>query len=369
VPRLLIVEVNGPLPVLGRLSPLGPGGRDQLGGKGAAILIAARLQLKLQFRRVIVQKRSTLADVNWDDLRIFLAVHRTGSFAEAGRALSVNATTIGRRLERLEAALGATLFHRTFDGLTPTANCEAILARAQEMERASSLILGYAGGDDARLDGTVSISVTPTYASHFLLRHMGAFSRKHPHIHVDIATTDVVIDVARGDVDLAVRFRPPGAGPAVPETASVIARPIGAAGIAVYASRDYVEAKGTPRDAYDLEGHLVILPNETAHPLHRNEWFEAAAERADAAIFVSDMESMAAGAVAGLGLACIPTFFAIDHPKLVAIRPPHRIEHRDMWLLMPSDLKRVARVRALRDFIIELHESWASLLSGEMPAA
>ena len=309
---------------------------------------------------------SSLAAVNWDDVRVFLAVYRTGSFAEAGRALDLNATTAARRLERLEATLEATLFHRTHEGLTPTANADAIWGRAQEMERASGLILGYAGGDDSRLAGPVSISVTPTYACHFLLPHMGRFHAEYPDIEVDVSTTDAVVDIARGEVDLALRFRPPGAGPAVPETSSVIARLIGASGIAVYASRDYLAEFGIPQDAYNLEGHRVVVPNEAAAPIHGNAWFEQAAERATASIFVGDMESMAAAAVAGLGLACIPTFFALEHPRLVPICPPQRIEHRDIWLLMPGDLRRVARVRALRDYIVSLHAEWASLLSGEI---
>jgi DNA-binding transcriptional LysR family regulator len=304
--------------------------------------------------------------VNWDDLRVFLAAHREGSYAAAGRVLNVNATTVARRLERLEDDLGGLVFQRTADGLVATAMAETILEHAKGVERVTSLIANSAKGQDDSLAGTVSISVTHAYASHFFMRHLRAFRSQHPNIDVEVRTSSVMIDLSRGEADLAMRFRSQGSGPGVPTGAiEITAQRLGTMGVSVYASRGYIDRCGKPDNAFDIDGHDVVLPRSEATFLPGGAWFAEAAKHGRATLSTDDIDSLASAAAADIGLTCLPTFVGMAHDNLVRLAPPRTVDARDMWLLMPADLKRVARVRALRKFVVDLHDTWAPLLGGD----
>src|SRR3712207_2195402 len=101
--------------------------------------------------------RSSVA-TSWDDLRVFLAVHRRRSHAAASRELDVDPTTIGRRLGALERALGARLFDRTPSGLSPTEAGAALFTRAERIEAEVLASERELRGADARLSGTVRVT-------------------------------------------------------------------------------------------------------------------------------------------------------------------------------------------------------------------
>lgn len=305
--------------------------------------------------------------MNWDDLRFFLSAYRTGSFRASGTELRVDATTVSRRVDRLETDLKSTLFQRTSDGLLPTESGHNVFERALEIERKVRQITADSGGSDADYRGQVTLSTVVTYTSHFLMTHLTRFRDRYPEIDVVVANSDAMVDLSRGEADLAIRFRSPGTGPGVPATSdAIIARQLGNVGISVYASRDYLERRGHPKDAYDVEGHDVILPSlEVTTNLPGLQWFATVEDTAQATVRVEDLDSMLAAAVAGFGLACAPTFIAAVHPELVRISPPDAVDLRETWILMPTELRGAARVRALRDFLIDLHATHAEVLMGK----
>ena len=302
--------------------------------------------------------------MNWDDLRFFLAAYRTGTFRASGTQLRVDGTTVSRRIDRLEAALNSTLFQRTPGGLIPTDSGQHVYDRAVEIEGAVKRLTKHSAGNDADYRGQVTLSTVVTYTSHFLMHHLARFRENYPQIDVVITNSDAMVDLTRGEADLAVRFRSPGTGPGVPPTTSeIIARQLGNAGISVFASRDYLDRRGRPKDAYDVVGHDVIFPSlDIVANLPGRQWFDTVENSAQATVRVEDLDSMLAAAIAGFGLACSPTFIAAQHPELVQITPPDAVDLREAWILMPTYLRGVARVRALRDFLIDLHTSHSDLL-------
>lgn len=304
--------------------------------------------------------------MNWDDLRVFVALRRATSFAGAARELGVNATTVARRLSALEAAIGAQLFSRTADGLVPTAAGEQIAEPSELIERQTQLIARSVGGGDARLAGRVRLSVTDSFASHFLLDQLSVFRRRHPDIELEINSSNVLVDLTRGQADIAIRHRSPGSGPGVETSGHVeiLARRVCSIGIAVFASRSYLEATGIPRSAERPDGHDLIVPRAEASYLPGSAWSRLVAPRVSTALRCDGTTTMAAACAAGFGLCALPCFEALQFDNLMRIS--ETIDTRDTWMLRPSDLRHVARVRALWDYLLELFEQWAPLLSGEV---
>ena len=108
---------------------------------------------------------------DWNDLRYFLAVSRAGSLAGAARNLGVRHTTVGRRIEALEAALSASLFTRTPEGFALTEAGSAITPLAEEAERAADAVERRVAGEDERIDGLVRVTTSEAFTG-FLVRRL-----------------------------------------------------------------------------------------------------------------------------------------------------------------------------------------------------
>jgi len=306
--------------------------------------------------------------VNWDDLKVFLAVHRAGSFAAGGRSLGLNATTVGRRITGFEDHLRARLFTRTSDGLVGTATAEAMLEAAEQMERQAMAIERQMGGKDARLQGTVRLASTGDFSSGFLLDQLGAFRRRHPDIALELLTSSAVHDLSRGAADIAVRFTTPGHGvPAGPQgPTEVLARRVCGIGIGVFATSAYLERSGVPEDLERLGGFDLVVPGKSLRLMPGYTWCERVRANNRVSLTVDGLQSIAAATAAGLGLGALPCFMVARYPELIRVCAPHTVDERELWLMMPGDLRRVARVRAVQEFLLEVFEAWEPVLAGRV---
>jgi DNA-binding transcriptional LysR family regulator len=306
--------------------------------------------------------------VNWDDLKVFLAVHREGSFAGAGRRLEVNATTIGRRLAAFEDHLGSRLFMRTADGLVPTATAESLVGAAEQMERHALMVARQVAGEDARLEGKVRLAATTNFTSAFLLDQLGVFRRSHPSIELELLTSTGIHDLSRGAADLAVRFTASGRGvPSGPQgPTDVLAQRVCVIGIGVFASRAYLEQHGMPEDSNQIEGRDIVVPRESMRRMPGYEWSMRMRAKNNVSLTIDGMRSIAAASAAGFGFCTLPCFMTARYPELVRVSEPELVDERDAWLMMPADLKRVARVRAVRDYLIDVFEAWEPILAGRV---
>ena len=121
----------------------------------------------------------------------------------------------------------------------------------------------------------------------------------------------------------------------------------------VYASREYLSRAARPANAHAFHGHDIVLPNEDAPYIPGRAWFDHAAAIGRAAIRV-DVGSSGAAVSAGFGIGALVVLYAKDFPNLVQLTPPLTVDAREMWILMPCDLVRVARVRVVWDFLVDL---------------
>lgn len=225
-------------------------------------------------------------------------------------------------------------------------------------------------GETAKLEGVVRIAMPTAFGSHFLVDHLQEFRRRHPNITIQISGADRLEDLTRGGIDLAVRFSRPGSGVPVAEGhGDVIAQRVALATIGVYASQAYLDRMATPTHADDVRGHgIVVVANDAAH-FPGAAWTEAAVPHNRIAVQADSMALAASAIAAGLGIGVLPAFMAAKVPNLRLIKPPDAVDARELWLLVPADQRRVARVRAVRDFIVELVEHWEPIFSGRLAGA
>jgi DNA-binding transcriptional LysR family regulator len=148
----------------------------------------------------------------WDDIRLFLALHRARTLAAAAKITALDSSTLSRRLAALEDALGTRLFDRTRNGLVPTAAAESLLDAAEEMAEAHSRLARDASALERSPEGRVRLSVPPGMADAFVVPSLVRLRRDYPGIQVDLDVSLQFADLTRREADLAIRTRRPQTG-------------------------------------------------------------------------------------------------------------------------------------------------------------
>lgn len=281
--------------------------------------------------------------MQWDDLRVFLAVAQAGSLRRAARLLRLGQPTVVRRLRQLEDALGARLFERTPDGHRLTSGGQDLLPLAQSMAEAATTIdrRRVALGDPA--GGVVRVAAGE-WASWFLAPRLADLAREHGDLTVELVETHNEPDLGRREADLFVRH-------GLPLRGHLVRVGLGAMAAAIYGARRLVEEQPSAR----TDARWRVCPWVAYDAPH--EYFRTMAWLAErigdrrprirASRFALQLQAIRAGA----GLGILPCFVGDEDPGLVRLTAPVDELAADQWLLVHPDLKGVARVRLAMEWI------------------
>jgi len=292
---------------------------------------------------------------DWDDLRVFLAVARGGSFTEAARQLGTVQSTVGRRIDKLEHSLGSKLFLRHRSGMKLTSNGLTLADYAMRMQEMADQIQRRVFGSDRSMVGTIRLTVTDGLAAYWLVPKIGEFQKAHPALRVEIVATGSFVDLSSGQADIAVRYERPA-------DASVAGRKLGQCPFALYAAPSYLKAHGTPRSIPDLLRHRIVENTNLQLNVAFADWL--ALLRQHASVLSANSAATVLSAVrSGIGLALLPRFFKRLSPELVQLDVPiHPVS--DVWLLSHIDTNKSARIRAALEFIATQFKSDRNYFAG-----
>lgn len=280
--------------------------------------------------------------MEWSDLRIFLAIAREGTLGAAARKLGQSQPTMGRRLRDLERALGQTLFQRTADGFVLTDEGSSVLAHAERMEEEVAALERQLAGRDGKLDGFLRISSSDWFGAHLLAPVLAEFATLHPHVVVELLTDARLYSLPRREADMVFRIRP------FDET-EVISRRLMHIAYGAYTSVDRDDA---PRRG-DGRGTPVITMDTAFGGMPDAVWLKQVLPNAHVVSRSNNRDVQARMCAEGAGLAVLPRPLgdSIENLRLLdlGIAPPGR----DTFVGYHRDLKRLARLRALLDLVIE----------------
>jgi len=283
----------------------------------------------------------------WDDLRVFLAVHRLGSYKSAARALGVDATTVGRRIGTLETALGTRLFLRTPDRLQSTAAGLKLVPRAERMEAEALELERELQADDSKLEGSVRVTAPDGFVQYILLPALSRFRREHPRLCIEFRADVRVLDLSRREADVAVRlFRP--------KEPALVARRLGELRFALFASEAYLERRAAPRKLSALAAHDFIGADASLDDLPHAKWLRRAIPKARYALRANSTTAQALACTEGHGIALLPTFVAAREPKLLPVLPRLAGPTREVWAVTHADLRTSARTVAFVNWLVGL---------------
>ena len=279
-------------------------------------------------------------DVDWQDLRIFLALGRHGSLSAAARALAVNHATIARRVQSLEADLGEKLVERRPDGYVLTPAGTHVLSAASDMEAAAQTV-GKSGADGAPR-GLVRVNASPALGQGFLTERLAVLTARHPGLDIDLATDMRAVSLERHETDVAIRLNRP-------EDGDIIAKPLISIGYGFY---------GTPEACRHVEGGAPVLIgfDEADAFVPEALWMARQFPRARVAFRASNQVGQAIAARTGIGLALLPHYIGRTEPTLRQCRLEPLPPVRDTWILTRRRDRKDLPVGVVVAHIIETFE-------------
>jgi DNA-binding transcriptional LysR family regulator len=227
----------------------------------------------------------------------------------------------------------------------PTTAGELAFTAAERMEQAADQLERQMQGLDRRLSGTVRVATSDTIGRHFLMSAIARLQSQHPGIRIVLATSTHVTNLTRREADLAVRS-------VRPDNPDLIVRHLSHRAVGLYASRDYLQRYGEPRQGEAFAGHRVVTYTSGALRYRIEALCGEPIRNATVAVEANSGLMIVEAVINGLGIGELPIHMAQDFPQLVRIWPRQE-EGYDIWLVMHADLHRTARVRAVADVIVE----------------
>lgn len=279
--------------------------------------------------------------MEWSDVRVFLAIAREGTLGAAARKLALTQPTIGRRLNTLETAVGHKLFQRTAEGFVLSDEGSSMLGHAERMEEEALAIQRQLAGHAHQLEGGLKITSSDWFGTHVLAPVLADFAIQQPRITVELITEARFLSLSRREADLAFRISPF-------KEPDVVSRKLLHMQYGVYAR------KGTKQPAPGDGRNVSLITLETGFTgMPDDSWLQTILPKAHVVFRSNSRDVQARMCEQGIGISVLPVVLG---DKLVGVKrldlgkePPGR----DTWVGYHRDLRRVARLRALLDMVIE----------------
>ncbi len=292
--------------------------------------------------------------LEWNDLRLLLAIGRTGSLSGAARELKNDHSTIYRRLQAIEKRMGVRFFERRNGHYEITKAGEAAVGVADSFERDVLNLEREIVGRDARLEGNIRVSAAEGPAATLLPGVLARFRQKHPGVTLELISEFGRSDLNRREADVALRITksPPN---------SSLGRYICDFAFCSYASPAYLERAGTrPLEEHDW---VVFAPTKswTVPTIFPSE----AVREARTVMSTNSVQVAVAAAQEGVGALVISAFLVEGYTDLIRIAGPFEDLALELWVLAHTDLRETARVTALMDHIARELRSERALFEGK----
>lgn len=284
---------------------------------------------------------------DWENVRHFLAVARSGTLSGAARSLKVDHATVSRRLAALEAALDVRLVDRLPRSCRLTAIGRQVLERALEMEAGAHGIARLAKAAHAPLVRRVTLSAPPVLVAHLLAEQLVCFRREYPDIRLSLSAQGQQVSLSRREADVAVRL-------VSPDEAGSVRRKIGTMAFGLYAHRSYAHLAAP-------EEWQFIAFDQSFADMPQQRWLLGIAGDRPVACELNHISEHLIAVRAGVGVAGLPCFIGERDHDLVRIDEGVSSFVRDVWLVVHRDLRKTPAVRAVMDFVAAVVSEYPDL--------
>jgi DNA-binding transcriptional LysR family regulator len=277
--------------------------------------------------------------MDWDNLRIFLAIARAGQILSAAKALHLNHATVARRLDALEQDLDTKLFERRTTGTVLTPAGEKLLIRVERME--SELLQADTASN--AINGIVRVGAPDGFGTFHLAPHLARLANQHPQLTIQLVPLPRTFSLSRREADITIER---------PKLGRAIIKKLTDYSLSVYAAKSYLERTGLIRERSDLENRLFITYVEDIAYSRALDYTADLAKlmprHYECGSVIAQMEAVRSGE----GVGILHDYAAASYPDLVRVLPEMRFS-RTYWLMSHPDTHDTRRVSEVYRAIVE----------------
>jgi DNA-binding transcriptional LysR family regulator len=294
---------------------------------------------------------------DWNDLRYFLELSRQGKLIKAAARLHVDHTTVSRRIAALETQLDVRLFDKSPRGYQLTDAGLRLLPMAEKIEAQSNQLFQDISGKDARLSGTVRIATPEALGSQVIARHVTEFRNNHPDIEIELVAETRRMSLSKREADIAITLSRPDSG-------RLICWKLCEYRLKLYAARGYLDANPPILRPDDLAAHQFVSYIDDLIDMPELRFFESNFKNARVVFRSTNVSAQFNAILGGIGLGMVHCFMAQNEDRLIPVLPEQIRIDRTYWLLVHEDLRHVARVDAVCQFLTRLLRDNETLMMG-----
>jgi DNA-binding transcriptional LysR family regulator len=302
-------------------------------------------------------KKIPLEDMDWDDLRIFLAVMRTETLSHAAKRLKLDHSTVCRRIAQLELCLGGSLFQRHRTGLKPTELAISIVENADAVEMAVMSMRESLSGNSQEPAGAVRIAMMEGIGSLYLSRHMTPFLKKYPKIKLELVTSAQILNINRREAEIFLSFFEPTGR-------NLHCERVGTITLNIYGAESYFAEYGEPQSINDLAQHHFTSYIEDLIQIDAVRWLDDVIINPHISFYSNSMLAQMTAASSGAGLVLLPRFAVLKEDALRPVLLEQAVVRRDLWLSVHHDLEFSSRVKVTLEYLKNLLISDQAWLNG-----
>jgi DNA-binding transcriptional LysR family regulator len=286
--------------------------------------------------------------MDWDKLRIFHAVADAGSLTHAGDSLHLSQSAVSRQIRSLEETLNTTLFHRHARGLILTEQGELLFDATRVMNKRLEAAAARIRDSEEEVFGELKVTTTTAFGTLWLVPRLPKFYEKYPELKIDLMLEERVLDLPMREADLAIRMKEPS-------QADLIRKRLMSIRMQLYASRSYLEARGSVERAEDLTRHRLICQSPTSAQVSAGASLvqHLLTYEIPSLLTVNNYFGVLQGVLSNIGVGVLPDYITEDFPDLVRVLPEVESGEVPVFLAYPEELRQSKRVGAFRDFVTE----------------
>lgn len=278
-----------------------------------------------------------ISRLSWDDLKYVLAAARSGSYRKAGQQLGKDIATVTRRVKGIETALNEKLFIIMPQGVEPTDAGKVAAQAALRIEATFFDFIRDLEGTSPNQAGVVRVAITEGLGTYWVMPRLVEFQRAFPRMTVDLRVAVESVDVLRHEADLAVQF-------IRPEQPDLIVTKLGRLHIYPFASREYEEIYGLPRNVAEMKQHRLV--DQVGPQIDSGVWpalLGLESIENIVGIRTNGSSSLLFAIEKGAGIGGLPTYSLALGANVVPVDVKLN-HHLDIWLTYHPSLKDVTRI-------------------------
>ena len=295
-------------------------------------------------------------NLDWDDLRVFLAISEQGNLSAASRELKVSQPTVGRHLKSLEQSLSTQLFDRLPDGLALTSHGEQMVPLARNMEKAADAVWRQQASFKNEVKGTVRISMYEQIAQ-FFTQYLPALRERCNQIEIELSIAHNAANLSRREADLLIRE-------CLPDVPDVIAKRLGHYHYAVYGTKSYIDKHPSALTEHRYAECDWIGFDDEHVGFFGQQWQREKLAKRKPIVRSNNGVVLLDAILKGTGIGVLPCFVGDQEPSLQRLELVPG-DGPTLYLLVHKDMRKSPAVRLMMDAVTDLFAQYNDVLHGE----